>query len=165
MIDKIKSLLDIFDVGDFKFFLMVAKKNFKNLISITLLISLITLLFSLNQEKKYLSSATIVVAPDEQNLVNIEEVYSLESLNNRINNQMAILKSDEVYEYILADKKNITQFKNLYAQDTQNFFQRILSKKQDVDKAFLKSILSRNFTVNNLPRSDVLELSLSLIHI
>ena len=159
MIDKIKSLLDIFDVGDFKFFLMVAKKNFKNLISITLLISLITLLFSLNQEKKYLSSATIVVAPDEQNLVNIEEVYSLESLNNRINNQMAILKSDEVYEYILADKKNITQFKNLYAQDTQNFFQRILNKKQVVDKAFLKSILSRNFTVNNLPRSDVLELS------
>ena len=159
MIDKIKSLLDIFDIGDFKFFLMVAKKNFKNLISITLLISLITLLFSLNQEKKYLSSATIVVAPDEQNLVNIEEVYSLESLNNRINNQMAILKSDEVYEYILADKKNITQFKNLYAQDTQNFFQRILNKKQDVDKAFLKSILSRNFTVNNLPRSDVLELS------
>jgi capsular exopolysaccharide synthesis family protein len=72
---------------------------------------------------------------------------------------MAILKSDEVYEYILADKKNITQFKNLYAQDTQNFFQRILNKKQDVDKAFLKSILSRNFTVNNLPRSDVLELS------
>ena len=159
MIDKIKSLLDIFYVGDFKFFLMVAKKNFKNLISITLLISLITLLFSLNQEKKYLSSATIVVAPDEQNLVNIEEVYSLESLNNRINNQMAILKSDEVYEYILADKKNITQFKNLYAQDTKNFFQRILNKKQVVDKAFLKSILSRNFTVNNLPRSDVLELS------
>ena len=175
MIDKIKSLLDIFDIGDFKFFLMVAKKNFKNLVSITLLISLITLLFSLNQEKKYLSSATIVVAPDEQNFTNIEEVYSLESLNNRINNQMAILKSDEVYEYILADKKNITQFKNLYAQDTQNFFQRILNKKQDVDKAFLKSILSRNFTVNNLPRSDVLELSfvsknpkisqLSLIHI
>ena len=159
MIDKIKSLLDIFDVGDFKFFLMVAKKNFKNLVSITLLISLITLLFSLNQEKKYLSSATIVVAPDEQNLVNIEEVYSLESLNNRINNQMAILKSDEVYEYILADKKNITQFKNLYAQDTQNFFQRILNKKQVVDKAFLKSILSRNFTLKNLPRSDVLELS------
>ena len=159
MTDKIKSLLDIFDVGDFKFFLMVAKKNFKNLVLITLLISLITLLFSLNQEKKYLSSATIVVAPDEQNFTNIEEVYSLESLNNRINNQMAILKSDEVYEYILVDKKNITQFKNLYAQDTQNFFQRILNKKQVVDKAFLKSILSRNFTVNNLPRSDVLELS------
>jgi len=125
MIDKIKSILDIFDVGDFKFFLIVAKKNFKNLISITLLISLITFLFSLNQEKKYLSSATIVVAPDEQNLVNIEEVYSIETIANRINNQIAILKSDEVYEYILADKKNVTQFQNLYAQNSQNIFQRI----------------------------------------
>mgnify|MGYP000105374076 FL=1 len=159
MIDKIKSILDIFDVGDFKFFLIVAKKNFKNLISITLLISLITFLFSLNQEKKYLSSATIVVAPDEQNLVNIEEVYSIETIANRINNQIAILKSDEVYEYILADKKNVTQFQNLYAQNSQNIFQRILNKKQTINKEFLKSILSQNFKVSNLPRSDVLELS------
>ena len=159
MIDKIKSVLDIFDVGDLRFFLIVAKKNFKNLISLTLLISLIVFLFSLNQEKKYLSSATIVVAPDEQNLVNIEEVYSLESLNNRINNQMAILKSDEVYEYILSDKKNITQFKNLYSQNNQNVFQRIFTKKQTIDKAFLKNILSQNFSVRNIPRSDVLELS------
>ena len=130
MINKIKSVLDIFDVGDLRFFIIVAKKNFKHILSITIIISLITFLFSLNQEKKYLSSATIVVAPDEQNLVNIEEVYSIESLNNRINNQMAILKSDEVYEYILADKKNITQFKNLYAQNSQNFFQRIIRKKK-----------------------------------
>ena len=159
MIDKIKSVLDIFDVGDLRFFLIVAKKNFKNLISLTLLISLIVFLFSLNQEKKYLSSATIVVAPDEQNFVNIEEVYSLESLNNRINNQMAILKSDEVYEYILSDKKNITQFKNLYSQNNQNVFQRIFTKKQTINKAFLKNILSQNFSVRNIPRSDVLELS------
>jgi capsular exopolysaccharide synthesis family protein len=159
MIDKIRSVLDIFDVGDLRFFLIVAKKNFKNLISLTLLISLIVFLFSLNQEKKYLSSATIVVAPDEQNLVNIEEVYSLESLNNRINNQMAILKSDEVYEYILSDKKNITQFKNLYSQNNQNVFQRIFTKKQTINKAFLKNILSQNFSVRNIPRSDVLELS------
>ena len=120
---------------------------------------MIVFLFSLNQEKKYLSSATIVVAPDEQNLVNIEEVYSLESLNNRINNQMAILKSDEVYEYILSDKKNITQFKNLYSQNNQNVFQRIFTKKQTINKAFLKNILSQNFSVRNIPRSDVLELS------
>ena len=34
-----------------------------------------------------------------------------------------------------------------------------MNKKQTINKEFLKSILSRNFTVNNLPRSDVLELS------
>ena len=124
-----------------------------------MLISLLILFISLNQEKKYLSSATIVIEPDDNKIVNIEEVYSLEAQSNRINNQMAILKSDEVQEYIVKDKKNLTQFKNLYSQTKQNFFQRIFSKKQIVDDEFLKSVLTNNFNVKNIPRSDVLELS------
>jgi len=159
MIDKIYSLFNFLDIGDLKFFLLVAKKNLKNLVFLSLIISSLTFIISFNQEKKYLSTATIVVAPDEQNLVNIEEVYSLDSLTNRINNQMAILRSDEVYEYILNDKKNVTQFKNFYSQNEINFFQRILKKKQVIDKNFLKGILSSNFNVKNLPRSDVLQLS------
>ena len=159
MIKKLKSIFEIFDVGDVRFFLIVARKNIKNLLFLSLLFSLLSFLISLNKEPKYLSSATIVVSPDDQNLVNIEEVYSLESLGNRINNQIAILKSDEVFEYILKDKKNVTQFKNLYAQNTQNIFQRITKKKQNVDKNFLKAVLSSNFNVRNIPRSDVLQLS------
>ena len=31
MIDRINSLINIFDVGDLKFFFLVAKKNLKNL--------------------------------------------------------------------------------------------------------------------------------------
>ena len=72
---------------------------------------------------------------------------------------MAILKSDEVQEYIVNDKKNSTKFKNLYSQTDQSFLQRIFSKKKEIDNNFLKSILTNNFSVNNLPRSDVLELS------
>jgi len=159
MIDKLNSLFNIFDVGDVKFFLLVAKKNIKNLIVLSLIISSLTFIISFNQEKKYLSTATIVIAPDEQNLVNIEEVYSLDSMNNRINNQIAILRSDEVYEYILNDKKNITQFKNFYSQNEISFFKRILNKKKIVDRNFLKETLSSNFNVKNLPRSDVLQLS------
>ena len=159
MIDKLNSLFNIFDVGDVKFFLLVAKKNIKNLIVLSLIISSLTFIISFNQEKKYLSTATIVIAPDEQNLVNIEEVYSLDSMNNRINNQIAILRSDEVYEYILNDKKNITQFKNFYSQNKISFFKRILNKKKIVDRNFLKETLSSNFNVKNIPRSDVLELS------
>ena len=37
---------------------------------------------------------------------------------------MAILKSDEVQEYIVKDKKNSMKFKNLYSENKQNFFQR-----------------------------------------
>ena len=159
MIDRINSLINVFDVGDLKFFFLVAKKNIKNLITLSLILSLLVFLISANQEKKFLSKATIVIEPDDNKIVNIEEVYSIESQSNRINNQMAILKSDEVLEYIVKDKKNSMKFKNLYSENKQNFFQRIFTKKQNVDEDFLKSILSQNFSVKNIPRSDVLELS------
>ncbi len=130
MIERINSLLNVFDVGDIKFFLLVAKKNIKNLLILSLLISLLIFIISLNQEKKYLSKATIVIEPEDNKIVNIEEVYSIDTQSNRINNQMAILKSDEVQEYILKDKKNSMKFKNLYSETKQNFFQRIFTKKK-----------------------------------
>ncbi len=159
MIERINSIINIFDVGDLKFFFLVAKKNIKNLIILSLIVSLLALFVSLNQEKKYLSKGIIVIESDDNNIVNIEEVYSLESQMNRINNQMAILKSDEVLEYIIKDKKNSMNFKNLYSKNTPNFFQRIFTKEKKIDDIFLKKTLTDNFTVKNVPRSDVLELS------
>ncbi|MDC1496382.1 polysaccharide biosynthesis tyrosine autokinase [Pelagibacteraceae bacterium] len=159
MIERINSIINIFDVGDLKFFFLVAKKNIKNLIILSLIVSLLALFVSLNQEKKYLSKGTIVIESDDNNIVNIEEVYSVESRMNRINNQMAILKSDEVLEYIIKDKKNSMNFKNLYSQNIPNFFQRIFKREKKIDDIFLKKVLTDNFTVKNIPRSDVLELS------
>jgi len=159
MIDRINSLINIFDVGDLKFFFLVAKKNLKNLLTLSLIFSLLVFLISSNQEKKFLSKATIVIEPEDNKIVNIEEVYSIEAQSNRINNQMAILKSDEVQEYIVKDKKNSMKFKNLYSENKQNFFQRIFTKKKNIDEEFLKIILTENFSVRNIPRSDVLELS------
>ena len=159
MLKRLNSLLAVFDVGDFKFFLLVAKKNLKNLLTLSIIFSLLILLISLNQEKKYLSKATIVIEPEENKIVNIEEVYSIEAQSNRINNQMAILKSDEVQEYIVKDKKSSMKFKNLYSEIKQNFFQRIFTRKKIIDENFLKIVLTENFKVKNLPRSDVLELS------
>ena len=130
MLDKLNSIIHFFDVGDIRFFFLVAKKNFKNLIFLTFLISILVLLISLNLEKKYISNATIVISQEENNIVNIEEVYSIDNQASRVNNQIAILKSDEVLEYIVGDKKSILQFKNLYAQIQDSFFTRILKKKK-----------------------------------
>ena len=159
MIDRINSLLNIFDVGDLRFFILVAKKNIKNLIILATIVSSLVYIISANQEKQYLSKATIVISPEEKNIVNIEEVYSIEAQSNRINNQIAILKSDEVQEYIVKDKKSSMQFKDLYSKNEQNFFQRIFTKKHVIDDKYLKQILTNNFSVKNLPRSDVLQLS------
>ena len=157
--NRFQNILSLFDVGDFRYFLIVAKKNLKNLILLSALISVLVFFISLNLDKKYMSNATLVIAPDENKIVNIEEVYSIESMQNRVNNQIAILKSEEVIDYIVDDNKNELEFKNLYSTIDKSLINRIFSKKPVVDKEYLKNILRENFTVVNLPRSDVLKLS------
>jgi len=157
--NRFQNLLSLFDIGDFRYLLIIAKKNLKNLILLSTLISLLVFFISLNLGKKYMSNATLVISPDENKIVNIEEVYSLESLQNRVNNQIAILKSEEVIDYIVEDNKNELEFKNLYSTIDKSLLNRIFSKKPVVDKEYLKNILRENFEVVNLPRSDVLKLS------
>ena len=159
MLNKITELKNFFDLGDLKYYYLIAKKNIKNLLLVSTLIALAVYFVSLNIEKKYLSKATLVIAPDENKIVNIEEVYSRESMQNRVNNQIAILKSEEVIDYIVEDEKNELEFKNLYSSIESNFFKRVFSKKLEINKDYIKRILRSNFKVKNLPRSDVLELS------
>ena len=159
MFNKTKNLFDIFDLGDLGFFIILAKKNLKHLIFASALVSLIVLFISLNLEKKYLSEATLVISPDENKIVNIDEAYSTATTQTRVNNQIAILKSDEVIEYIVNDEKNQLEFKALYSKIEKNIFSRVLSKKINIDKNYIKSILANNFSVKNIPRSDVLLLS------
>ena len=157
--DIFQNLFKFLDIGDLRYSFLVAKKNIKNLIILSSLISLLIFFVSLNLTAKYRSNATLVISPDENKIVNIEEVYSLESMQNRVNNQIAILKSEEVIDYIVEDKKNELEFKNLYSSVEKSFINRIFSKQIYIDKEYLKNILRENFDVSNLPRSDVLKLS------
>ena len=159
MFSKTKNFFDIFDISDISFFILLAKRNIKNLLLLSFLVSLITFFISLNIEKKYLSQATLVISPEENKIVNIDEAYSIASVQNRVNNQMAILKSDEVIEYVVNDEKNQLEFKELYSQVEKNILSRIFSKKTIIDKKYIKSVLTNNFNVKNIPRSDVLLLT------
>ena len=159
MFDKFFNTWDFFALEDFRYFLILAKKNFKNLTISTLMVSLLVLFISLNIEEKFRSKATLVISPDESNLVNIDEAYSVESIQNRVNNQIAILKSEEVIEYIIKDNENVLEFEKLYSSIKVNPITRIFKKKKNINNDYIKSVLKNNFTVSNLPRSDVLVLS------
>ena len=152
-------LFDVFDFADLSFFYLIAKKNIKFLIITSLLVSMIVFFISLNMEKKYLSEATIVIAADENKIININEAYSTIQDQNRINNLIATLKSDEVINYIVNDEKNQLEFKSLYSKESTNVFSRIFTKKINIDKEYVKSILTNNFKVKNIRNSDVLVLS------
>ncbi len=156
---KSSELLDAFDLSDLSFFLLIAKKNIKFLTIVSALVSLIVYFISLNIEKKFLSEATIVIAPDENKIVNINEAYSTVQDISRINNLIATLKSDEVIDYIVNDEKNQLEFKSLYSKDKKNILSRIISKKTIIDKEYIKQILTDNFNVKNIKNSDVLVLS------
>ena len=160
---KAFDLIDTFDFDDLKFFVLIAKKNIKFIFFASILVSMIIFFISLNIEKKYLSEATIVIAPEENKIVNINEAYSTSSSsfmgNTRINNLIAVLKSDEVISYIVNDEKNQLEFKALYTKIEKNIFTRIFTKKIIIDKNYIKSILENNFNVKNIQQSDVLTLS------
>ena len=159
MDSKTTELLDAFDLADLRFFLLIAKKNIKFILFASALVSLIVFLISLNIEKKYLSEAIIVIAPDENKIVDINEAYSTINTSNRVNNLIAILKSDEVISHIVDDEKNQLEFKSLYSKVEKNIFSRIFTKKTIIDKAYIKSILSSNFNAENIANSDVLVLT------
>ncbi|MBT3871049.1 MAG: hypothetical protein HOF75_00265, partial [Flavobacteriaceae bacterium] len=159
MNSKTTEFLNAFDIGDLKFFILIAKKNIKSLLFVSFLVSIIVFFISLNLEKKYLSESTIVISPDENKIININEAYSTINDRNRINNVIATLKSDEVIEYIANDEKNQLEFKSLYSQKSKNIFSRIFKKKPVVGKNYIKSILTNNLKVKNIRSSDVLVLS------
>tara|TARA_B100001057_G_scaffold384564_1_gene391062 strand:+ start:1001 stop:3142 length:2142 start_codon:yes stop_codon:yes gene_type:complete len=158
MFKELEKFINFFDVGDLRFALLILKKNIKNLIFLSILVSVLTLVISLNIEKKFMSESTIVISPEENNIVNIEEVYSVENQSNRVNNQIAILKSDEVLEFIVEDKKKQLEFERIYSKIKTTTLQRLTKKKVVIDKEYIKNILSKNFQVSNVPRSDVLKL-------
>ena len=122
MSNKTSDLLDAFDIADLRFFLLIAKKNIKFIFATSFLVSLIVFFISLNMEKKYLSEGTIVIEPDENKIVNINEAYSTIPNGNRVNNLIAILESDEVIAHIINDEKNQLKFKELYSKVERNIF-------------------------------------------
>jgi len=145
---------------EIRYYWIVFLKYLKPIFFIATLITLLTLLIFLNVQKKYKSYASIVIEADEsKKIVNIEEVYSLGNQESRINNQIAILNSDEVIDYIVNDPEIFIEFKKLFNGLKPSFFLKVFNRKKDLDKETLKDYLKTNFFINNIPRSDVLELS------
>lgn len=134
-------------------------KNKKDILLLPCIFALFVFLISLNIEKIYSSTATLVIKGDNNKIGNIEEVYTQDTQVNRVNNQIAILKSEEVLENTFKNNNLITKFNEIKISTEIPFYTRIFTKKNNFDEKNIKKYLKDNFTVTNIPRSDVLELS------
>ena len=170
MVEKtIKGYFDsILELIDFNFYYLILLKYKKTLLVMPLLITGIAFLISLNLTPVYQSSATLVIESKERSLLrNIEEAYTPENPFNRINNQIEILKSDEVLEYIVSENSSTVTFGHLFKETKKTFiteyFTNFFVKKNIVNKKsqkdYLKRYIKKNLKVKNIPRSDVIQLT------
>jgi len=140
-------------------------KNKKDIFLLPCIFALLVFLVSLNIEKKYSSTSTLVIKPEEnKKIVNIEEVYSQDNQLNRINNQIAILKSEEVLEAVLKNNNLVVKFNEIVSTSDVPFYNRILNKKIIFNETNIKDYFRDNFRVSNIPRSDILEISFVSTH-
>ena len=158
----------IAELIDFNFYYLVLIKYKKILLIVPLLIAALAFLVTLNLEPIYQSYATLVIESKEKSIVGkIDQVYTPENPFNRINNQIEILKSDEVLEYIIREDNSTVKFDDLFKETKKTFitqyFTNFFLKKEKVDfnskEEYLKKYIKNNFKVKNIPRSDVIQLS------
>ncbi len=153
----------------------------KAIIVLPLFFGLLGYLIALNINPIFQSNATLVIEKQQRNVVDIDEVYTegrtgFSQGGNYINNQVQILKSDEVFGTIFKDKETLAKVKNLYKKIPEKFalrnikaLKKLVFFKQDQDnnknkkkllnEKILKSYIKKNFEVTNVSRSDVLQLT------
>ena len=159
MIDNksIQHSIDYIDLDPI-FLLSILKRYIIYLIIFASLVSSLVLIYTLNLDKKYKSQAKIVIERDENQTFPTEQIKKFSS-SNRMNNQIALFKSDQVLEYIIQDKENSQQFINFFSENNQNIIQKIFKKKKIFNVKSLKGIISSNLSIKNIKNSDILILS------
>ena len=158
--------------------------KFKRIIFfLPIFIGLLGYLIALNIRPVFQSNATLVIEKGDKNIISIEEVYVAEgsggfgSSYNHINNQIQILKSDEVIGGIFLNEKITKEIgklhktlpekfsvKNINALKKLIFFKSTddeIEEKNLSGKEDLKNYIPSNFTINHIRNSDVVELSVT----
>jgi len=138
-------------------------------------IGLLGYLVALNIKPIFQSSATLVIEGDIKKIVDIEEVYNKGAYGaTHINNQIQILKSDEVLNAIFDDKETLEKVRDIYNRLPEKFLskninaiKKLILFKQDnkknekisIGREQLKSYINANFTVRHIKGSDVVDLT------
>ena len=138
------------------------------------LLALLGFFIALNINPIFQSQATLVIEESTKNIVNIEEVYGVESgrglrNSNYINNQIQIIESDEVIGSIISQEAIVTKAEKLYKKIPKNF---LSSKKFNIfnplsqdkikeePKTNIKEYIKNNLTVSQIRNSDVVNITI-----
>ena len=138
------------------------------------LLALLGFFIALNINPIFQSQATLVIEESTKNIVNIEEVYGVESgrglrNSNYINNQIQIIESDEVIGSIISQDAIVTKAEKLYKKIPKNFlsskkfniFNPLFQDKiKEEPETNIKEYIKNNLTVSQIRNSDVVNITI-----
>ena len=163
--EKFNLIANGFSTDPFFYWITFLKYK-KQLIIIPILISLIALFISKNIQPTFRSTASLIIDNQENNIINIEQVYSenQNSLNNYsfINTQKQIILSNEITDRIFNNenfKKNFQKKYNSYEptflKSVYNFFK---TEEKTINENFYKNYTRDNLNVVTNKDNNVLSL-------
>ena len=139
----------------------------KQLLFISFFIGLLGLFISKNIQPIYQSHASLILNNQDNNIINIEQVYGdISQPNNNIsflNTQKGIIESNEILNRLLNKDDFIDVASKNYSDYEKTLIKKIVSffnnKKDEVlDKNKLKEIIKSNLSITNKRDSNIIEL-------
>lgn len=150
------------------FYWIIFLKYKKQLLFIPFLISLLSLFISKNIQPIYQSHASLILSNQDNNIINIEQVYGdISQPNNNIsflNTQKGIIESNEILnrllnkdDFIDVALKNYSDYEKTPIKKIVSFFYN--EKDEVLDKNRLKEIIKSNLSITSIRDSNIIELN------
>jgi len=176
ILDKLGQFNDQLNLTHYWIILLKYKRL---LLVIPFFFALLGYLVALNIKPIFQGHATLVIEADIKKIVDIEEVYTADqrgfgSSFNHINNQIQIMRSDEVINGVLSNEETIKEIDRLHNSVPDKFVTRninaikklVFSKVKDFEnkedfskEKIFKGYIKSNFRVIHIRNSDVVALS------
>ena len=139
----------------------------RQLLFISFLIGLLSLFISKNIQPIFQSHASLILNNQDNNIINIEQVYSdLAQSNNNIsflNTQKGIIGSNEILNRLLNKDDFVEVASNNYSDYKKTTMNKIINffgykKEEEINKNKLKEIIKSNLSITNQRDTNIIEL-------
>jgi len=134
----------------------------KQLILFPILICLLSIFITKNIQPTYQSQAKLILENAENNIINIEQVYSeLSQTNNNqtfINTQKEIISSNEILNRLFIDPKFLDESYNKFTDFKPTLLNKIFSKTIEKDIGYFKLYIKDNLIVTSNRDSNIVNL-------
>jgi len=149
---------------DPQFYWVILLKYKKILILSSLLISFLTLIISKSISPMYQSDASLMIDEKNDNIIDIEDVYSVNSVNlknNFLNTQVEVIRSDEIINRLTKKEEFINLLSKKKPEERSILSQFLLKISLFEDKSKKNQIeesIKKNLNINLIPESNIVEL-------